>query len=105
MNQEYIAAPTGLIQSTPEFSAICMNIAELEQSLLNQDPRMPEYLRDIHAALGKHAELTHMISAGQRATVIEALMKHTSTLLVTQTTAAAGRSKAKALTKHSEEDI
>ena len=92
-------------EKIPEFQSILMQIAELEQSLLQQDPGMPEYLRRIHMNLLKHPELVHILRDEQRAIIIDGLMAQTGVMLSEVNEKVAKTTRAKALTKMSEDDI
>lgn len=89
----------------PEFEAICMNIAELEQQLLQQDPQMPQYLRRIHTALLHHPELVHILRDEQRAIIIDGLMQITGTLLSEVNEKQTKTTRAKQLARQNEDDI
>ena len=93
------------LEKMPEFQSILMQIAELEQSLLQQDPGMPEYLRRIHMNLLKHPELVHILRDEQRAIIIDGLMAQTGVMLSEVNEKVAKTTRAKALTKMSEDDI
>ena len=93
------------LEKIPEFQSILMQIAELEQSLLQQDPGMPEYLRRIHMNLLKHPELVHILRDEQRAIIIDGLMAQTGVMLSEVNEKVAKTTRAKALTKMSEDDI
>lgn len=92
-------------RATPEFQAICMSIAELEQQLLQQDPMMPQYLRKIHMALLKQPELVHILKDEERAIIIDGLMQQTGVVFAETAEKSAKAARSKALAKHSEDDI
>lgn len=92
-------------KASVEFQVITMQIAELEQQLLQQDPQMPGYLRRIHMALLKQPELVHILDDAQRAIIIDGLMQQTGVEFAAITEKAAKTAKSKALTKHTENDI
>ena len=89
----------------PEFEAICMAIAELEQKLLEQDPQMPQYLKRIHMNMLQHPELVHLLKDEQRAVIIDGLMQQTGVLLSEVNEKSEKASTAKRLKKQTEDDI
>ncbi len=93
------------LQASPEFQAIVMSIAELEQKLLNQDPQMPTYLQRIHTSLLKHPELVHILRDEQRSVILDGLMQQTGIELATVTVSAEKRTRTKTLKSHTEDDI
>jgi hypothetical protein len=92
-------------QQIPEFDAICMAIAELEQKLLEQDPEMPTYLQRIHMNLLKHPELVHILRDEQRAVIIDGLMQQTGVVLSAVDTSKAKSTVTKRLKTQSVDDI
>lgn len=92
-------------QATPEFQAICMSIAELEQKLLESDPGMPTYLQRIHVALLKQPELVHLLRDEQRSIIIDGLMQQTGEVFSAVVAKSAKTAVSKALAKHTEDDI
>lgn len=98
-------AATAEAQATPEFLAITMSIAELEQQLLQGDPQMPAYLRKIHMALLKQPELVHILRDDQRAIIIDGLMNQTGVEFAATETKAKKIATSKKLASHTEEDI
>ena len=93
------------VTNTPEFAAICMEIAELEQMLLANDPQMPAYLQRIHMNLLKYPELVHIIQPEQRATIIDGLMQQTSVMLSESVAKASKTTKTKQLKFDDADDI
>lgn len=93
------------VTASPEFQAICMSIAELEQKLLEQDPGMPTYLQRIHVALLRQPELVHILKDEQRAVIIDGLMQQTGEVFATAAAKSEKATRTKALAKHSEDDI
>ena len=89
----------------PEFEAICMQIAELEQRLLEQDPQMATYLQRIHMNLLKHPELVHILKDEQRAVIIDGLLQQTGVVLTTTAESAAKATVGKRLKKQTADDI
>jgi len=64
-----------------EFDAIRMQIAELEQALLANDPQMPQYLRRIHANLLTQPELVHILKDEERAVIIQGASRLTGVII------------------------
>lgn len=93
------------VQLIPEFEAICMQIAELEQMLLVNDPGMPTYLQRIHMNLLKQPELVHILKDDQRAVIIDGLMQHTGVMLTEINERAEKTTRIKQLKKHDVDDI
>lgn len=93
------------VTASPEFQAICMSIAELEQKLLEQDPGMPTYLQRIHVALLRQPELVHILKDEQRAVIIDGLMQQTGEVFATAAAKSEKATRTKALAKHNEDDI
>jgi len=100
-----IDAELAAAQASPEFQAITMAIAELEQQLLQQDPMMPQYLKKIHVALLHQPELVHILRDEQRAIIIDGLMQQTGVVFAETTAKTAKTAASKKLAKHTEDDI
>ena len=96
---------TTAAERMPEFEQICMQIAELEQKLLEQDPGMPEYLRRIHMNLLKQPELVHILRDEQRAVIIDGLMQQTGVMLSAVTASKLKSTTTKRLKAQSADDI
>ena len=93
------------LEQVPEFEVICMEIAELEQMLLQQDPGMPTYLQRIHMNLLRHPELVHILKDEQRAVIIDGLMAQTGAVLSIVNEKSDKATRAKQLKKQDVEDI
>ena len=96
--------PTDL-EATEEFQLVVMQIAELEQQLLQQDPNMPVYLQRIHMNLLKYPELVHLLRDEQRAVIIDGLMQQTGVMLSEVNEKSEKATRAKQLKKHDVDDI
>lgn len=88
-------------QSNPMLDAIKMQVAELEQALLANDPQMPQYLKRIHSNLLQHPELVHIIQPSERATIIAGLGQLTGVVIK----AVEKKAAAKKLASHTVDDI
>ena len=93
------------LETTPEFEAIKMQIAELQEMLIVNDPEMSSYLQRIHMSLLKQPELVHILKDEQRATIIDGLMQQTGVLLTASTEKSEKASISKQLKKQTEDDI
>jgi hypothetical protein len=79
-------------QALSQHQQISVNIAELQEALIAANPLMPTLLRKIHSALLNDPETVTLLTDAERATVIQALMKQTNTVIVTKAvTAKAGK--------------
>lgn len=76
---------------------LTMHLADLEQSLLTNDPLMPQHLRNSHALILSYPESVHMLEERDAVgLIIKALQKHTSVEIVKATAAKPRASSARA---------
>lgn len=101
MNQSTAITTTGSEAESQQLASIRMQIAELEQQLLANDPALPMYLKRIHANLLQYPELVHIIQPEERATIIAGLSRLTGSVLI----AAEKKTTAKKLSSHTVDDI
>lgn len=69
------------------YDKLSMSLASLEQSLLNQDPLMPNHLRSSHQILIQYPETVHLLEDEEIARLIDAAELHTKTEIVKATAA------------------
>lgn len=70
-----------------------MNLASLEQALLNKDAMMPQHLRNSHALLIQYPETVHLLDDSEVALLIDAAEVHTKTEIVKAAASKTTRSK------------
>lgn len=76
---------------------LTMHLADLEQSLLTNDPLMPQHLRNTHALVLSYPESVHLLEERDAVgIIIKALQKHTSVEIVKATAAKPRASSARA---------
>lgn len=66
-------------------SKLEMNLASLEQALLNKDPMMPQHLRNSHSLLITYPETVHLLEDKEIAMLIDAAEIHTKTEIIKAT--------------------
>lgn len=75
---------------TDVYDRLSMSLASLEQSLLNQDPLMPNHLRTSHQILIQYPETVHLLEDAEIARLIDAAEIHTKTEIVKATASKSG---------------
>lgn len=75
---------------TDVYDRLSMSLASLEQSLLAQDPLMPNHLRSSHQLLIQYPETVHLLEDAEIARLIDAAEIHTKTEIVKATASKSG---------------
>jgi len=88
----------------PQIPALLEKINALQQSLLANDPKMPDHLKAIHRTLIQYEELSHLLSEEQIATILEGAQKKLGIILAAETSATKG-GKGKGLKNIAAEDL
>ena len=70
----------------PQLAVLIGKLTSLEQMLVDNDPKMPVHLREIHKSLIQFEELSHLLSEEQIAVIIEAQSKKVGVVLQAETT-------------------
>jgi hypothetical protein len=82
--------------SHPQMTSLLVKIDDLAKALVNNDPKMPEHLKNIHRTLSQYEELAHLLSEEQIAVIIEGAQKKLGIILAAETTKT-GSGKGKSL--------
>lgn len=62
---------------------ISLKITELNQLLLDEHPKMPSLLADIHRGLQQDPDIITLLEPAQRAIIVSGLSKQTQTTIMT----------------------
>ena len=85
-----------------EHTALSIKISELHDAILTAHPQMPTLLRDIHQNLKLDPELTTLLTPEEVSIIVRGLSVQTQTTI---TTSILSKSKGKAASKMSVDDI
>jgi hypothetical protein len=90
--ERFIAMKESDHTSIPQdvYNRLEASLAALEQSLLANDPLMPQHLRNSHAVLVSYPETVHLLQDHEVARLIDAAEMHTKTEIVKATVKGSG---------------
>jgi hypothetical protein len=69
----------------PKLAELESKLSTLEQSLLSQDPQMPNHLKEIHKYLIQFEELSHLLTEEQIAIILDAQQRRVGVILAAET--------------------
>lgn len=81
-------------EHSPQMLDLLQRLQYLESAMLEQDPRMPDHLKEIHKSLITHEELVHLLSEEQIGKIMQAQQLHTNTTLIAATSTKSGKAAA-----------
>lgn len=94
------------VVSSPKYIEIQLKMADLQSALLEKNPQMPLFLRDIHSQLKQNPEVVTLLTEDEIALVIAGLSQQTMTHLAGSTLKSAKSASGKAaLKKVSTDDL
>lgn len=93
--------------STAEEQLTKMNalLTNLEQALVDKDPKMPNHLREIHKHLIQFEELSHLLTEEQIGVILSGQAAKLNVVLADETKKSKGKSSASALKGITADDL
>lgn len=93
------------MSSNPQVDKMNALLTQLEQALVDKDPKMPNHLREIHKHLIQFEELSHLLTEEQIGVIITAQAGKLNVVLAEETKKSKGKSSASSLKGISADDL